>query len=74
MPVRAKCVCNAITVHEDGGRSVYMHPVHSGSDENKAFNDATPGGEIRLHIAKDKPAAEQFERGREYFVDFTLVG
>lgn len=43
--------------------------------ENKAFNDATPGGNFYIHIAKDKPAQENFEAGvsKEYYIDITLA-
>lgn len=71
MPVRAKFQCSSVTRHADGGTQVMMHPVYSGSEENRAFNDATPSGELRIHIAKGKPAAELFTPGAAYFLDFT---
>jgi len=71
--VRAKFVINHIEKHEDGSINVHAHPVHSGSEENKAFNDYTPGGGLQLHIAAGKPAQEQFINGKEYYVDFTLA-
>lgn len=56
----------------DGGdvRTVRLWPVCDGSPENKAFFAATPGGEIALGCANLK-AVEQFEEGKEYYVDFT---
>lgn len=69
--VRAKFHCASVAKLSDGGTHVQMHPVYSGCAENKAFNDATPGGDLRLHIAKDKPAAELFEAGKDYFIDIT---
>lgn len=69
--VRAKFVCHAITKNDDGSTGVGMHPVHTGCEENKAFNDATPGGSLFLHIAKGKPAADLFAQGQEYYLDFT---
>ena len=47
-----------------------LSPVYSGSEENKAFFNATPGGQI-LFYSVNKPAADQFEIGKEYYVDFS---
>jgi hypothetical protein len=71
--VRAKFVISHIHKNDDGSISVNAHPVHSGSEENKAFNDATPGGSLQLHIAADKPAQKYFIEGKEYHLDFTVV-
>ena len=51
-------------------RSVELYPVCDGSPENKSFFAATPGGRIELGCANLK-AVEQFEEGKEYYVDFT---
>jgi hypothetical protein len=65
MAVRAKFKC-----HSNANGIVSLWPVMDGSEENKAFWDATPGGQITLTITN--PAAkEQFEVGQEYYVDFT---
>lgn len=69
--VRAKFVVSHINKHEDGSINVNAHPVHTGSEENKAFNDYTPGGSLMLHIAADKEAQKMFEEGKEYYVDFS---
>jgi len=53
-------------------RTLVLRPVYSDKpeSENKKFWDATPTGEIRLGTVN--PAAwEQFEIGKEYYVDFT---
>jgi hypothetical protein len=71
MAVRAKFVVSHIDKHESGDITVNAHPVHSGSEENKQFNDYTPGGSLSLHIAAGKPAQEEFETGKEYYLDFT---
>lgn len=68
--VRAKFVVSNIQKHESGDITVNAHPVHSGSEENKAFNDYTPGGSLSMHIAAGKPAQECFQEGKEYYVDF----
>lgn len=71
--VRAKFVVSHIMKNEDGSINVNAHPVHSGSEENKSFNDYTPAGNLQLHIAAGKPAQEYFIDGKEYYLDFTLA-
>lgn len=70
--VRAKCRVNSITLHTHGQTDVRMTPVYSQdpNHENKKFWDATPSGEIALNITKPE-AAQAFEVGVEYYVDFT---
>ena len=64
--VRCKFKCHS--VYPNG--VVNLYPVHSGSEENKTFWDATPAGTICLTITN--PAArDRFEAGKEYYVDFT---
>lgn len=62
-----------VTKNEDGSMNIGMNAVASGSEENKAFSDATPSGSISMQIAKDKPSQELFETGKSYFVDFTVA-
>lgn len=65
MSVRAKFWCQS-----NVNGVVILYPVVDGSEENKAFWQATPGGQITLTITN--PAAkEQFEASKEYYVDFT---
>ncbi len=40
------------------------------NDENRKFWNATPNGQVRLWI-ENKPAAEVFEEGKKYYLDFT---
>lgn len=73
--VRAKFTCNA-KVPAYGSTTVFFNAVYSNSDgsraeENKAFSDATPSGNIGISIADGKPALEAFEIGKSYYVDFT---
>lgn len=72
MPVRAKFKVNEIT-SRDYGTTVKLNPVYSTdpNHENKSFADATPSGDITLQINKGRPAANAFELGKEYYVDFT---
>ena len=64
--VRCKMVCSWKDV---GKGTVYLHPVYSGSKENEEFFSATPGGNVVLHILNER-AIEQFEQGKEYYLDF----
>lgn len=41
--------------------------VTSGSEENKAFFDATPSASLKVSTYKD----DRFEPGRTYFIDIT---
>lgn len=65
--IRAKFVCGF-----KSGEVVYLNPVYSGSKENEEFFKATPGGQVTLHIL-NQAALEQFEQGKEYYVDFSKV-
>jgi hypothetical protein len=63
--VRAKfkCVRNEFN-------SVNLEVVHVGSEENEKFFKYTPGGSIHI-VVDNEVAREQFEVGKEYYVDFT---
>lgn len=70
--VRAKFFLRA-TKNDDGSMNVSGWPVTNGSEENKKFNSATPGGTLSIHIAKDAPAQNDFEPNvaKEYYIDIT---
>lgn len=53
------------------GGYVKLRPVYSNNpeDENKAFWEATPSGEITMSIKSS--ALDMFEEGKTYYVDFT---
>lgn len=79
MAVRAKFTVQSVTetkwgTDKDGKKvlvyEVKMWPVTSGSPEDTAFWQATPAGEIRLSTV-NKTAADQFESGDAFYVDFT---
>lgn len=69
MTVRLKCVVSLVDKHTN---NVYLHPVYSGSDENKEFFKYTPGGQITFNCLNESALA-QFEQGKEYYVDFSKV-
>jgi len=72
--VRAKFKCASISPASwhDGADEIELYPVVGGSDnaENDAFYAATPGGKIILGTV-NKAASDQFEVGKEYYVDFS---
>lgn len=70
MSVRAKFKCTSKEANPHGnGDLVRLDPVIDGSEENKRFYSYTPGGQIQLGTVNPQ-AAEQFEVGQEYYVDF----
>lgn len=71
MTVRAKFRCHFIQKAEDDShRVVNMSPVTADTPENKSWSKYTPGGQLQMYITN--PAAfEQFESGKEYFIDIS---
>ena len=65
--VRAKFVCSLV---DKSTKCVYLYPVYTGSEENKQFFAATPGGQITLNVVNEA-AMGQFEQGKEYYIDFS---
>lgn len=70
--VRAKFVCVGIQDYpENEQKNVVFSPVTTGSEENKSFSKYTPGGSVNLVISYETQAADFFEDGKEYYLDFT---
>lgn len=78
MSIRAKFIVQSVTRQKHWDKSkgdistIKLNPVTSGSDENKAFFEATPSGSIELGTI-NADAAAAFDLGKEYYVDFTLA-
>ncbi len=56
-------------------RTIQMSPVYGNGDpqhENTKFWQASPSGQLTLGCA-NLAAAEHFELGKEYYLDFTLA-
>ena len=51
-----------------GPVNLQFSPVYSGSEENKLFFAATPGGSFQFWTV-NQSAHEQFEMGKEYYID-----
>jgi hypothetical protein len=69
MNVRAKFSVVEKTQNSSGFK-VTLHPVTGGSEENEAFFKYTPAGRIELSTINEA-AAESFEVGKAYYVDFS---
>lgn len=74
--VRAKFKCINKKPNTDGpnpdGFTIEMNPVVGGSPENDSFYKWTPGGGLLLSTINLR-AAEQFEVGKEYYLDITAA-
>lgn len=73
MTVRCKMSCNFKSQSGEGDSAVsyiQLSPVYSGSEENKRFFQSTPGGALQFYTV-NKSAADQFEQGKEYYIDIT---
>jgi hypothetical protein len=75
MSVRAKFRCMGIThaftnSAEYSAAVISLVPVWEQDGVNKIWSKATPQGKIEMTIT-NPDAVEQFELGKEYFVDFT---
>lgn len=69
--LRAKFGCLSVQKWVNS-EQVKLIAVMDGSEENKAFWQATPSGQLDMSITN--PAAfGSFEPGREYYLDFTRV-
>jgi hypothetical protein len=68
--VRAKFIVESVTNTRYGNGVVKLSPVASGSEENEKFWQYTPSGLIELQTT-NLDALNQFEVGKEYYIDFT---
>lgn len=66
--VRAKFKCTERTNTEQGDRFILV-PVMQGSYENEEFFKWTPFGKLEMGILNPE-AANKFEVGKEYYIDF----
>jgi hypothetical protein len=69
MTVRAKFSCISIQKSPDNSTAVLnLSAVTTGSVENESWSKYTPSGHLKMFISN--PAAfEQFEQGKEYYLD-----
>lgn len=69
--VRAKFRVESIARTMNGGHTVTLSPVTSGSEENKAFYKATPYGSIALNTINDAAVRAFGDPGDLFYIDFT---
>ena len=79
MTVRAKMKVTQITKSGDPKKpyvKVDLGAVYSSDpeSENRSFANATPTASVSISIDAGRPAAEAFELGGEYYVDFIPCG
>lgn len=69
--VRARMKCTEVKKTE-WATQVALQPFHSTDpdDPNKSYSEATPCGKVELTIT-NKAAADAFEVGKFYRIDFT---
>jgi len=67
--VRAKFKCDSVENTEYGSK-VKFTAVCSDKGENQDICSATPNGNCEMWIEKGYPAAEYFEPGGEYYLNF----
>lgn len=68
--MRAKFVCQSVTLNQYGGEQVQMYPVcQDETEENKRFHQASPGGELKLFISNPNLAGA-VKPGDTLYVDF----
>ncbi|PCJ18309.1 MAG: hypothetical protein COA96_16960 [SAR86 cluster bacterium] len=75
MKVRAKFIVDEVTRSRYNPLSavVKLSPVCADEvEENQRFHEATPTGEITMHITR-KEVADNFPVGKEFYVDFIAV-
>ena len=71
--VRAKFVCQEIRhmYYNPASRTVVLRPQYDQTiEEDRRFAKATPSGEMTMYI-DNPPAAEFFELGKTYYLDFS---
>ncbi|MFZ4618589.1 MAG: hypothetical protein ACOYM2_20685 [Rectinemataceae bacterium] len=68
--VRAKFTVESIEDKDDGAKSIRLRAVgDDGIEENIRFHKYTPSGTIDLWV-NNPPAAEQFVKGKSFYIDF----
>lgn len=71
---RAKFVCNGVIDAQFGKEKViHMSAVYSDKGENADFCNATPCGNLDMHISENTEAASFFVQGKEYYLDFSVA-
>lgn len=72
MAVKAKFKCDSITEYLYS-KEANCNAVYGKEGENADFTKATPSGNLKISIAKDVPASDFFEVGKEFYLTFEKV-
>jgi hypothetical protein len=69
--VRAKFRLQSVKQYEYGGKQFeFVAAYDDGIEENRRFSKATPSGSLLMTV-DNPPAAEFFELGKSYYLDFS---
>jgi len=71
--VTAKFVCNSIDEDQFGTKILKMSACTTTDGDGQDFTPYTPWGELTMGITGDVPAAEFFEQGGIYHLEFLKV-
>lgn len=72
--MRCKVYLQSLSQAYSNGVSAKFLPVTSGSEENKKFHAATPGGSFEVTLSElAAKNLDAYKLGNEYYVDFTPV-
>jgi len=70
--VRCKFVCESVTNYE-GQKTAALRAVYGTAEENKDFTQFTPSGQISVTVTNEAPAADFYQPGKNYYIDFIEV-
>lgn len=68
--VKAKFKCDSVE-HFKESKKAKFSPVMGYHGENADFTKLTPSGYLEIYISDETPAAEMFEPGKDYYLEFT---
>lgn len=71
--VRAKFWVDSIETDEYDNKVLKMSAVTSEEGDGKDFTPYTPWGNLEMGITGDVPAAEFFEEGKIYYMEFMKI-
>jgi len=67
--VKAKFHCVSVSANEIYKKAT-LDTVIGTEDDNKDFTDQAPRGNLIIHIMNDRPAANFFTPGKDYYLEF----
>jgi len=67
--IKAKFQCNSV-VDLGYAKTARFNAIYGTEGENADYSKATPNGNIDITVDKETKAAEDFQRGKIYYVTF----